>query len=153
MKPIRPLCLSLWVSSALGLGACSMAPASVPAAAPVSIVTAMLLGASEAPAVMTVATGTLDATLAPASRVLTWKLSYTGLSGPATAAHFHGPAVAGQNAEVVVPIYGPLTSPVSGKVVLSPSQVAEVTAGQWYVNVHTAAHPTGEIRGQVAVRP
>jgi hypothetical protein len=114
---------------------------------------ARLSGASEVPAVMGAATGMLEAKLTTTGNVLSWKLSYSGLSGPATAAHFHGPAMAGQNAGVVVPITGAMASPVSGTATLTPAQAADLGSGKWYVNVHTAANPNGEIRGQVMLLP
>jgi hypothetical protein len=40
-------------------------------------------------------------------------------------------------------------SPIKGSAALSPAQVADVLAGKWYVNLHTAANPGGEVRGQV----
>ena len=55
-----------------------------------------LNGAQQVPPVQTGATGKADLTYDPATRVLTWNVSYSGLSGPATMAHFHGPAIAGQ---------------------------------------------------------
>jgi hypothetical protein len=149
MHRLRHALLGLTMASLLGLGACSIAPM----AATSTALTARLEGASEVPMVTTGATGTLEASLTPGSNVVTWKLTYTGLSGPPTAAHFHGPAMAGQNAGVVVPIAGPLASPVTGSATLSPSHVADLTAGKWCVNAHTAANPGGEIRGQVSVRP
>ena len=137
MNPIRHALLSASIVSLLGFGACSM-----PSAAPTTTaLTARLAGASEVPAVMSDATGTVEATLTPTSNVLTWKVTYSGLSGAATAAHFHGPAMAGQNAGVV------------GSAVLTASQAADLSAGKWYVNLHTAANPGGEVRGQVSVRP
>ena len=80
--------------------------------------------------------------------MLTWKLSYSGLTGPATAAHFHGPAVAGSNAGVVIPFASP-ASPIEGQATLTAAQAADLLAGKWYANVHTAANKGGEIRGQV----
>lgn len=127
-------------------------PPALPMAPNASVLTAQLSGASEVPPVVTAATGTLEASLTPDSRVLTWTFNYSGLSGPLTGAHFHGPAGGGQNAGVVVPITGSLDSPVSGSVTLSAAQAAELAAGNWYVNLHTAAHPDGEIRGQVLLR-
>lgn len=114
---------------------------------------ARLSGASEVPAVMTDATGIVEASLGSGTNVLTWKITYSGLSGPATGAHFHGPAMAGQNAGVVVPISAPLASPISGSATLTPAQAADLSAGRWYVNLHTAANPNGEVRGQMGVRP
>jgi hypothetical protein len=102
---------------------------------------------------MTGAAGMIEATLSSSSNVLTWKITFSGLSGPVTAAHFHGPAMAGQNAAVVVPIGAPLVSPISGSTTLTPAQAADLTAGKWYVNLHTAANPSGEARGQVTVSP
>jgi hypothetical protein len=137
------------MGSLILLGACGMAPM----ASTSTTLTARLSGAGEVPAVTTDAAGVLEANLAPGSNVLTWKLSYSGLSGPATGAHFHGPAMAGQNAAVAVPIGAPLGSPITGSATLTPGQVADLTAGKWYVNLHTAANPNGEARGQVTMRP
>jgi hypothetical protein len=61
--------------------------------------------------------------------------------------------MAGANAGVVVPITGPLVSPIKGSAVLTAAQAADLMAGKWYVNVHTAANPGGEVRGQVASAP
>ena len=110
---------------------------------------AALNAASEVPAVTSPATGTLDGTLDTASNVLKWKTTYSGLTGPASAAHFHGPAAAGQNAGVVVPFKSP-ASGAEGEATLTAAQTADLMAGKWYVNVHTAANPGGEIRGQVS---
>ena len=49
-------------------------------------------------------TGAVTATYDTASKKLTWKGNYSGLTGPATMAHFHGPAEPGKNAGVAVPI-------------------------------------------------
>lgn len=81
--------------------------------------------------------------------MLSWIGIYSGLSDPATGAHFHGPAAVGQNAGVAVPITACLASPSKGEATLTDSQLAELMAGQWYLNLHTAAHAPGEIRGQI----
>jgi hypothetical protein len=98
-------------------------------------------------------TGRADMRLDTTSGNLNWTINYSGLSGPLTASHFHGPAAPGANAGVIVPIAGSgATAPLSGMATLSPQQVQDVLAGRWYVNIHTAANPGGEIRGQVVKR-
>ena len=110
---------------------------------------ATLDGKSETPPNASTATGTADIDYDAASKKLTWKLTYSGLTGPATAAHFHGPAEAGKNAGVAVAIPNATTSPNEGSATLTDAQAADLLAGKYYVNVHTAANPGGEIRGQV----
>jgi transcription elongation factor len=140
---IRP---QRWAANAALVLACAATPAWAADA-----MTAQLAGSSEVPAVMSAGTGTVAANLDAAGVVLSWTVTFSGLSGPVTAAHFHGPAVPGKNASVVVPITGQLTSPISGSTMLTPAQVLELKSGQWYFNLHTAANPGGEIRGQVVV--
>ncbi len=104
---------------------------------------------SEVPPNASTATGTADIDYDPASKKLSWKLIYSGLTGPAMAAHFHGPAEPGKNAGVAVAIPNAGTSPAEGSATLTDAQAADLEAGKYYVNVHTAANPGGEIRGQV----
>jgi CHRD domain len=111
--------------------------------------TATLSGKSEVPATTSSGTGTADLDYDAATKKLTWKLTYSGLSGPATAAHFHGPAEPGKNAGVAVAIPNAASSPVEGSATLTDAQAADLLAGKLYVNIHTAANPGGEIRGQV----
>ena len=80
------------------------------------------------------------------AKKLSWTVSYSGLTGEATAAHFHGPAVAGENAGPVVDISGAIES---GSADLTDQQLADLQTGKWYLNVHSAKFPDGEIRGQV----
>lgn len=126
-----------------GVGVAQAAPASfkVP-----------LTGAECVPAVDTAGSGTADLTYDPDSRVVTWNISYTGLSSPTTMAHFHGPAMPGHNAPPVIWLStqgSPPTNPMTGTATLTPEQAKQFSAGEWYVNVHTQSHPAGEIRGQV----
>ncbi|WP_407188815.1 CHRD domain-containing protein [Bradyrhizobium centrosematis] len=104
---------------------------------------------SEVPATSSSATGTADLNYDAASKKLSWTVTYSGLSGPATAAHFHGPAEAGKNAGVAVAIPNAATSPVKGEATLTDAQAADLLGGKYYINIHTAANPGGEIRGQV----
>jgi hypothetical protein len=104
--------------------------------------------ASEVPPNMTRGSGMAEAWLNKDTNVLKYKITYTGLSGPATAGHFHGPAAAGANAGVVLP-FARTESPIEGQATLTPAQAADLMAGKWYANIHTAANPAGEIRGQM----
>ncbi|MDI1260406.1 CHRD domain-containing protein [Aquabacterium sp.] len=125
----------------------------VPSMSHAATFTSTLSGEAESPPVTTMGTGTVDATYTSATKVLKWKVVYSGLSGAVTAAHFHGPAMPGQNAGVVLPLSGKLDSPLEGEATLTEAQAAQVMAGQWYVNLHTAANPKGEVRGQLVVSP
>ena len=93
--------------------------------------------------------GTADLTYDTATKNLTWTITFEGLSGPAAVAHFHGPAEPGKNAGVALLIGQNPTSPAKGSATLTEAQAADLIAGRWYVNVHTAANKGGEIRGQV----
>jgi len=111
-----------------------------------------LSGAECVPPVETSGAGTADITYDPANRVVTWSISYSGLSSPTTMAHFHGPAKAGGNAPPVIWLStqgSAPANPIAGTATLTPDQAQQFLAGQWYVNVHSQSHPAGEIRGQV----
>lgn len=111
---------------------------------------ANLQPSSEVPPRVSKGHGELDATFDTDTRVLTWKATYSELSGPVTMAHFHGPAPVGENAKVQVPVdKKALASPMKGQATLTEQQVTDLMAGQWYFNIHTEQNPTGEIRGQV----
>jgi hypothetical protein len=97
----------------------------------------------------TAATGNATVTYDTASKQATWRITYSGLSGTPTAAHFHGPAQPGANAGVAVPIPNVAASPIQGSATLTDAQAADLLAGRYYINIHTAANPPGEIRGQV----
>ena len=110
-------------------------------------------GAAEVPPTGEAGTGTVHATLETGSLMLDYSLTWSGLTGPATMAHFHGPAAPGKNAGVLVKLGVQPPSPLHGTVQLTPDQVASLEAGQWYANVHTARHTGGEIRGQLVKGP
>ncbi|MGA9764916.1 MAG: CHRD domain-containing protein [Rhodomicrobium sp.] len=109
---------------------------------------ANLSGPQEVPPNDSKGGGAADLTYDPATKKLSWKITYSGLSGPATAAHIHGPAEPGKNAAVVIKFANP-ASPIEGSATLTDAQAADLAAGMDYINVHTAEHKSGEIRGQI----
>jgi CHRD domain len=111
-----------------------------------------LSGTQQVPPVQTPGTGTADITYDPTTRVVTWSITYSGLSSPVTMAHFHGPAAEGKNGPIAIWLTkqgSPVESPIKGEATLTPAQAQQFTAGEWYINVHTRDHPAGEVRGQV----
>jgi hypothetical protein len=107
-----------------------------------------LKGSSSVPPNTSPATGQVAVSYDTATKVLTYNVTFTGLSGPAIAAHFHGPAEAGKNAGIAVH-FPAVVSPIRGTVTLTDAQAADLLAGRWYANIHTNAIPSGEIRGQL----
>jgi hypothetical protein len=134
----------------IGLTAAALLFAAGAASAATLHFTTSLKGAEEVPPHAVPGTGKVTATLDTATKVFTYEASYAGLTGPATMAHFHGPAGPGVNAPPVVPVpAGSLANPMTGKATLDDGQIADLKAGKWYFNIHTAANPGGEIRGQL----
>jgi hypothetical protein len=113
--------------------------------------TATLDGKSESPPVDTKGTGKATLKYNPDTKMLKYTITYKKLSGDAVAAHFHGPADPGANADVELPITVS-KSPIKGEATLTDAQASDLAAGKWYVNIHTAANPNGEIRGQVVAK-
>ena len=91
--------------------------------------------------------GTFAATITGTK--LTWKLTFKGLTGPASAAHIHVGAK-GKSGNVLIALCGPCKSGQSGTTRITAMQRRDVEKGLTYVNVHTAKYPNGEIRGQIA---
>ncbi len=141
MTSLKPTLLA-----ALGL---SFALAGTPALAEIVKYKADLSGPEENPATASKGTGTIEANLDTASHKLTWSGSYSGLTGPEIAAHFHGPAAKGVNAGVMVPVTA-ATSPFEGSATLTPQQQEAFVDGKVYFNIHTEQNKGGEIRGQMA---
>ena len=136
----RPLLAALAIGAMFSAGA---------ACAEIIHFTAKLDGASETPPRVTKGSGAADVRLDTVTKVLSWKVEYSGLTGPATMAHFHGPAAPGTAAKVTVPLTGDLASPINGSAAITDGQIGDLRGGLWYLNVHTAKYPSGEIRGQV----
>ena len=122
----------------------------MPAVAEIVALKADLKASNEVPPNKSTGTGSITVTYDPAEKMLSWKGSYAGLSGPVIAAHFHGPAEIGWNAGIAVGIaLGNTAGAFEGSTKITDSQASELIGGRWYVNLHTAANPAGEIRGQV----
>ena len=114
---------------------------------------ATMSGGEEVPPKSTGGSGMAEVQYNRNTGVLRYKITYSGLTGPVTAAHIHGPAAPGTNAGVLVPFTGAMNvSPFQGEMVITPEQLAQISAGQTYVNLHTAQNPGGEIRGQLRPR-
>ena len=143
MNTRRLAIASILATGALALAGCGMMGSKSPA----GTMTVPLSGQNEVPPNASGGSGTGKVELD--GNVIKWTITYSGTSGPITAGHFHGPATAGANAGVVVPFAGPLASPIVGSATLTPAQADQVKQGLWYINLHTAANPGGELRGQV----
>ena len=141
-----------WKSGLLGAGLIAIAAVS-PQVAMADMVKykAVLSAATEVPPTTSKGTGVADVTYDTASKKLSWVVTYSALTGPATAAHFHSPAGPGANAKPTVPLSGDLKSPIKGDATLTDALAKDLTDGKMYFNIHTAANPGGEIRGQVVV--
>jgi hypothetical protein len=135
--------------SILFLSTLAAASALAPAFAETIKYKADLSSASEVPPNDTGAKGMIEATYDDAAGTLSWSGSYSGLSGPAIAAHFHGPAAVGVNAPVLVPVDAK-ASPFEGSAKITADQAKDFADGNVYFNVHTAKNKGGEIRGQMA---
>jgi hypothetical protein len=118
-------------------------------------ISATMAGTNEVPANTSSATGTTTGTYNATTNTLQYNISWSGLTGPATIGHFHGPAAAGTNASPIIyfnliPGTPNTSGTATGQIKLSDTQEADFLAGKWYANVHTTANSGGEIRGQVS---
>lgn len=142
---------SNFVRSTLAAIACTAAIAfASPSMAAMVNMKADLKASNEVPPGSGAGAGSVTVTYDTATKKITWKGTYSGLTGPATAAHFHT-GEAGKNGGVAVPIFAGAAakSPFEGSATLTDAQAADLMAGKLYVNIHTAANKAGEIRGQV----
>jgi len=119
-----------------------------PALAEMANFKADLKGSNEVPPNDTKGSGSVTVTFDTASKKMSWKGSFSGTTGPAAAAHFHV-AEKGKNGGVAVPITGAEDGSFEGSATLTDAQASDLMAGKFYVNIHTAAHKPGELRGQV----
>ena len=101
--------------------------------------------------VSTTPTGDVSGSFNTATHKLHYTATYSGMSGPLVAAHFHGPAKPGVNAGILKPIAKPYDSPIERTTTLTAAETRDLMHGLVYVNLHTAAHPDGEARAQLHV--
>ncbi|MBI2762315.1 MAG: CHRD domain-containing protein [Chloroflexi bacterium] len=150
----------LIVLGVIGLVALT-APAALAANPPTAAFGGAVSGPQEVPAVVTTATGEATVVISADNTTIWYVVNYGGLSGALAAAHIHVGA-AGANGGVILPLaasaspmVGTLTASsfaASGAITTFAEAVAAIKAGGTYVNLHTAANPGGEIRGQVTAK-
>lgn len=127
-------------------------------AAIINLASIMTPGAEVPPVNAPGASGSAAMVLDSDTGQFSWVIGFEGLSGPATAAHFHEAAV-GMTGDVVLDLdtdpgvtfsaLGQTSGSFSGGTILDPNSIDDILADQWYINIHTEANPAGEIRGQV----
>lgn len=119
---------------------------------------AALDGASEVPPVATAATGSGWIAISSDQSTITYHIEYSGLSGAVVASHIHtgAPGVAGGIIFPLTPTASPMDGTLtaadftaSGSVTTYAQALAGLRNGQTYFNLHTAANPGGEIRGNI----
>lgn len=111
---------------------------------------ATLNGTQEVPSTGSTATGLGCFTFDTNTNIITYNITFSGLLGTETAAHFHQGAP-GVNGPVIAGL--PLGSPKTGSVSLTAAQAGQLLAGNFYTNLHSTVFPGGEIRGQMNVIP
>ena len=139
--------MSIFKQLAVSVAVCALLGA--PAFAETRAYTADLTAAAEVPPTDSTATGTAEVTVDTAAHTVSWVVSYKGLTGDATAAHIHGPASVTENAPPVLDMSQAI---MAGNAEITDEQLGDLKAGKYYVNVHTAKHPDGEIRGQLMAK-
>ena len=118
---------------------------------------ATLTGAGEVPTNNSPARGLMEGTFDTDTNTLTWTVTYSGLSSPPIAAHFHGPVsylglTPEENAPIQVGTPGNLASPFHGVAKIDDTQAKDLKDGRWYFNLHSKDFVAGEIRGPVVRR-
>lgn len=162
MKLIKLTALSLLLTGSLFIISSCESDAELRRTSDYSKTGIMLTGANETPATPTTALGTLDVSYTKSSKILSYTINWSGLTGPVTAAHIHGLAPTGYAAGVLQSfstsaiVKCPTVSNTScgtykGTLLVDDVVVKEdnLLNGMYYVNLHTATYPAGEIRAQI----
>src|SRR5947209_18199438 len=125
----------------------------VPATLADATYTAVLTGTQQVPPNTSPATGSATVVLSADQTQIAVTVTFSGLTAPAIASHIHDGAP-GTNGPVVIPFPGfpnATSGTYSQTFPITPALVAELQAGNLYINIHTATFPGGEIRGQLSL--
>lgn len=117
-------------------------------------ISATMNSSQEVPTNTSTGTGSTTGTYNATTNSLQYNVAWNGLTGAATVGHFHGPAAAGTNASPIIffnLVNNGGAGTATGTIVLTDAQEADLLAGKWYSNIHTATNTGGEIRGQVVL--
>jgi hypothetical protein len=103
-------------------------------------------------------TGSATVMLNPNTGAVSVTGTYANLTGAATSAHIHGLATPPASANIIVPLTvtsgtPPTSGTISGTGTLTAAQITGMEGGMTYINIHTAANPNGEIRGNINAAP
>jgi len=113
-----------------------------------TVVTATLSGTAEVPANASASTGKVGGTFNEETKMLMLNITYTGFTPVAW--HIHK-AAAGVNGGVIFNLGTTFSTPFMFMQTLDAAQESDLKAGLYYVNLHSATYPNGEIRGQLSV--
>jgi hypothetical protein len=113
-----------------------------------TLVTATLSGSAEVPANPSASTGNVSGTFNEETKMLMFDITYTGFTPVAW--HIHK-AAAGANGGVIFNMGTTFSTPFMFMQTLDAAQESDLKAGLYYVNLHSATFPNGEIRGQLSV--
>ena len=151
-----------WTATGGSVSVAALAFAALIASGPQALalkipIAAFLSGGGEVPANDSPGKGVMEGTFDTDTNTLTWSVTYSGMSSPVIAAHFHGPVsylglTPEENAPIQVGTPGDLASPFRGVVKIDATQARDLKDGRWYFNVHTKDFVAGEIRGPVVRR-
>jgi CHRD domain len=114
--------------------------------------TVNLSGVEEVPPIETFGSGFAQMSYDPDTRILTWSITFRGLSSEASAIQLRGPAMPGENGPIdirIAPRGRPVRSPVNGSTKLTPLEAHEFFSATLYLNIATKRYPMGELRGQL----
>jgi hypothetical protein len=117
-----------------------------------------LASSNEVPAVSVAssATGTVTGTYVPSTKVVNYVVTYSGLTGPVTGAHFHFGDAKHRTAIPTLPFPSgtgaPASGSFSGTATMTAPQADSLMAGRIYANLHTDKNPNGEIRANMTAK-